>query len=231
MTNRLIAETASTAPEIPAGPEEPPTASTSAQSEAPGTKAGVVLAGLVLWAALTTTALAGTAPVEPYLRRRDDIWTESSTAEIERDPDLLNQMKTIFDQGASEFFQDGVDSHFSRSLLAILSRYGNAAFRAIADLVFSGAANPDVVSEALRWLGDFKDPATLPTRWAILLRTLRDSSPRVRDGAIIGFAALDDPRARSILLEAERAETIPELRRLIQQVLEQLNATDAAATP
>jgi len=122
-------------------------------------------------------------------------------------------------------------SHFSGSLFAVIAQRGRAAFRAIAEYLFSGSGNADVVSEALRWLADFDDPATLPQRWAILQRTLQDSSPRVRDGAILGFAALDDPRARSLLLQTQEVEPVPELRRLIKQVVDQLNATHAAPPP
>jgi HEAT repeat protein len=166
-----------------------------------------------------------------YVRRRDEIAAESSTADVERDPELLKQVEEVFKQGASEFFQDGMFSHFSRSLLSLLAQNGRAAFRAIAEYVFSGSGNADVISEALRWLADFDDPATLPQRWAILQRTLQDRSPRVRDGAILGFAALDDPRARPLLLQTQELEPIPELQRLIQQVVDQLNATHAAPPP
>jgi hypothetical protein len=189
----------------------------------------MLLAGLVLWAALTTTSPTGTAPIESYFRRSDEIAAESSTADVERDPELVREVEKLFERGASEFFQDGMYSNFSRSLLTILTQHGRAAFRAITEYVFSGSGNADVVSEALRWLADFDDPATLPQRWAILQRTLRDRSPRIRDGAILGFASLDDPRARSLLLETQESEPIPELRRLIGQVIDQLNATDAPA--
>jgi hypothetical protein len=225
MTRHLISETSSTEE---ARPKRDVLAATSTELGSLEARPGMVLAGLVLWAALTTAGPTGTAPMGTYLRRRDEIAAESSTADIERDPELLKQVEEVFKQGVSEFFQDGMFSHFSRSLLAVLAQHGRAAFRAIAEYVFSGSGNADVVSEALRWLADFDDPATLPQRWAILQRTLQDRSPRVRDGAILGFAALDDPRARSLLLKTQESEPIPELRRLIQQVVDQLNATNAA---
>jgi hypothetical protein len=103
-----------------------------------------------------------------------------------------------------------------------MEEHGQDAFRAIAQYVFSGSAKPDVVSEALRWLADFNDPSTLSQRWAILQRTLNNPSPQVRDGAILGFAALDDPAARPLLLNARNWEQIAELRALIDQVVAQL---------
>jgi hypothetical protein len=228
MTLHRISETSSTSDESQQKRDVP----TSASSEGGlNPSPGMLLAGLVLWAALTTAGAAGTAPIAPYFRRRDEIAAESSTAEVERDPELAKQIEKVFEQGASEFFQDGMHSNFSRSLVAILMQHGRGAFRAISDYVFSGAGNADVISEALRWLADFDDPVTLPQRWAILQHTLKAHSPRVRDGAILGFAALNDPSTRSLLLETKASEPVPELRRLIQQVIDQLNAKHAATPP
>lgn len=231
MTRHLVQETSSTSEKSEQKIEATVDTSTLQERSALDSRPGMLLAGLVLWAALTTAGPTGTAPIGTYLRRRDEIVAESSTADVKRDQELLKQVETIFEQGASEFFQDGMYSHFSRSLIVILTQYGRAAFQAITEYVFSGSGNTDVISEALRWLADFDDPATLPQRWAILQRTLKDHSPLVRDGAILGFAALDDPRARPLLLEIQKSEPIPELRRLIQQVVEQLNATNAATAP
>ena len=187
------------------------------------TRPGLFVAGIVLSAALTAGGSLGAVSVADYARRRrDDVAAESSTAAVEIDPALLKDVRELFEQGASEFFRDGVHSNFSRTLLRTLAQHGQAAFRAIADYVFSGDAKPDVVSESLRWLADFNDASALPQRWSILQRTLRDRSPRVRDGAILGFAALDDPRARPLLLEARNLEQIGELRSLIDQVVAQL---------
>lgn len=227
----LIRETASTTSEEQRKQLDITASASTAPEPNVSPRAVRLFAGLVLVTMLTTASVAGTAPVEAYFRRRDELFAESSTADVKPDREVLRQVDEIFRQGATEFFQDGMYSTFSRSLLALLREYGPAAFRAIAEYVFSGNANPDVVSEALRWLADFNDPATLSQRWAILEHTLRDESPRIRDGAILGFAALDDPRARSLLFESLKSEPIPELRRLIGQVIDQLNATDAAATP
>lgn len=230
MKSQLITETVSTS-EDSQKKISPAADSSTAPERAPARGPGVLLAGLILWAALSTAASAGTLPPELYLRRREDVSAESSTSETECDPELAKQVETVFRQGAAEFFQDGMYSQFSRSLLAILNRHGRSALRAIAEYVFSGTGNPEVISEALRWVADLADPATLPQRWAILQRTLQDSSPRIRDGAILGFAALDDPRARALLLDSQRSEQIPELRSLIDHVIQQLNATNAAAAP
>ncbi len=182
---------------------------------------GLFIAGIVLSAALSSGGQTGNSISLPP-RRNDDVICESSTSAVEVGPVLLEEVRELFEQGGSEFFHDGMHSKFSQRLVRTLSQHGLNAFRAISQYLFSGNAKPDVVSEALRWLADFNDASSTALRWAILRRTLSDRSPRVRDGAILGFAALDDSRARSVLLEARNLEQISELRTLIDQVVAQL---------
>jgi hypothetical protein len=158
-------------------------------------------------------------------RRRDDTLADSSTASVDIDPALLKEVTELFEQGAPEFFHDGMESRFSRGLLALIRRDGRRAMRAIREYLFSGDAKPSVTSEALRWIAGYRDPSTFFDRWAILQRMLKDRSPAVRDGAILGFATLDDPRARQLLVEARSVEAISELGQLIDQVLIQLERT------
>ena len=225
MTVERFKETASTSlEEVP--PQTDGRASTGLPSDVVGvrlSRPGLFLAGIVLSAAMSTSGQPGAFSVADLSRRRrDDVTAESSTAGVEVDPRLFEEIRELFEQGGSEFFTDGMHGTFSRTLLKTLAQHGQAAFRAIADYLFSGNAKPDVVSETLRWLADFNDASTLTQRWAILQRTLKDRSPRVRDGAILGFAALDDSRARPLLLEARNLEQIAELRALIDQVVAQL---------
>src|SRR5213082_2105904 len=114
MTRHLISETSSTAE---SKPKNEATVATNTEPGPLDTRSGMLLAGLVLWAALTTAGPTGTAPMSINFRRRDEIAAESSTADVERDPELLKQVEGVFNQGASEFFQDGMFSHFSQSLL------------------------------------------------------------------------------------------------------------------
>jgi len=185
-------------------------------------KPGQFLAKVVLISALSGSGAFGFTPT--FVRRREDgqLIAEASTAETECDPRLLRQIRDLFDQGASEFFQDGIQSHFSRSLLTLLAIHGREAVRAIAKYVSGGRARADVLSEALRHVGDFPDAASAGDRWALLRSALKHRSSRVRDGAILGFAAMDDPEARDVLTEARNVEQVAELRRLIDVVIAQL---------
>ena len=179
------------------------------------------LAAIVLGAAMAT----GPVPspfTHPYSRRRDELPAESSTLAPAIDPVLLQNVKDLFEKGAAEFFHDGMDSNFSRSLLSLLGSRGADALSAIAEYLSWNEGNPEVVSEALRWMAEFGGPDTLPKRWSILRRGLKSRSPVVRDGAILGFATLDDPRAHSLLLEARESEQIRELQLLIDRVAARL---------
>jgi len=232
--HQIVEETAATDREINSATDQGQAAATAKQRDSrslAGTRPGLLMAGFVVAAALTTTSPNRPFPDVYTGTRRHDTLSESETAGTECDPELVREVRELFEQGASEFFEDGMRSSFSRSLLWFLSRHGRMGFRAIAEYLGADSSNPDVVSEALRWMGDLKDSSTLLETWAVLRRSLKSSSPRVRDGAILGFAALDDPRARPLLLDTRNAEPIGELRRLIDIVIDQLDATANAPTP
>lgn len=158
----------------------------------------------------------------PYVRRRDNLPAESSTRAVETDPVLLQEVQDLFEQGAMEVFYDGMESNFSRKLLILLGSRGLDALTAIADYLYLDQGNPEVVSEALRRVADFGGPETLSKRWSILRYGLKNRAPAVRDGAILGFASLDDPSAQAVLLNAGNSEQIRELKQLIEQVVARL---------
>ncbi len=198
------------------------TAETSATSNS---LAGRTIARQLLVALVLSGISASSQPIALPSRRRGEIAISAESSPESLDPALAEKMRRIFETGASEFFQDGMDSNFAQELMLSVMEYGNAAINAIAEYLFSSAANSDVGSEALRRLADVEDRRVLASRWALLQRSLRHRSSRVRDGAILGFASLDDHRALELLKIAEMEEPVPELRHLIQRVIEQLGTT------
>ena len=228
MTVELLAETAATGGSVVLSTTE---LSATALKDDPFGKGSkrtqLLLAGFVLSVAITGGSVFAAQSTPVGRHRREDA-SESGTALTEVDPALVCHVREIFEQGADEFFEDGMESRFSRALVAFVTQNGRESFRALANYLFSNVVNPDVTSEALRWLGDLGDATTLPLRWSILARTLRHPSPRVRDGAVLGFAAIDDARARPLLEEARETEQVAELRRLMNQVLDQVTHAAAA---
>jgi hypothetical protein len=221
-------QTVSTAPpQLPTALEQAtPKAETSATSSPPD---ALTVARHLVFAAVLSALSASPQPIALPSWRRCGIVTSAESALTSVDQALAEEMRLILARGASEFFEDGMESNFARELLNSVMEYGNAAIDAISEYLSSAAANSDVGSETLRRLAEVEDRRILASRWALLQRSLRNRSSRIRDGAILGFAALDDRRALELLRSAEREETVPELRRLIQKVIEQLGATDVKA--
>ena len=229
MTFALVEDSAATTQDSSSWAPPEVGADTAPDERALGSRLSI--AGMILAAALSSfTPGVMIQLANSTRRRRDPMGVGSDTTAVDSDQELYREVVELFEQvAASEVFHDGVHSTFSRALLALVAREGRAGLQAIAEFIFSRRANYDVVSEALRWLADVRNPDTLPQLWAILQRTLRSRSPRIRDGAILGFSALDDPQAQQLLTEARAVEQIAELRQLIDAVLEQLKSSTYAS--
>ncbi|MGB0383434.1 MAG: HEAT repeat domain-containing protein [Ardenticatenaceae bacterium] len=135
---------------------------------------------------------------------------------------LSKRIRALFAAAKEEVFEDGYESQFSRQLISLVERYGEQAIEPIIRLIVNEQVNPEVAAEALRWLGEIEEPLSRSSRRWLLERTLYSSSSRVRDGAILGLASLDDPHAIPYLRQAIEQESCPELREDMEQVLEQL---------
>jgi hypothetical protein len=208
--------------------QETPASSTDARTDSPYVRIArseALFASLLLSSAL---AVAPAAAVTMRSHRRDEL-LESSTAPADIDIDLKRETASLFDRGAGVVFEDAVLTEFSRSLIEFVAREGPAAFGAITWYVASHRRSAQAVAEALRWIADVGGNDTLRERWALLRQCLEDASPVIRDSAILGFAAIDDPRAKDVLRKVRHFEPIDELRRLIADVIAQLDRTENAS--
>lgn len=141
-------------------------------------------------------------------------------------PALLEQFQNLFVDAREERFEDGMESRFSTNLLALLSQYGTPAFVALGNLIISNNVNIEAAAEACRWIGRIENPKTHSTRRAMLEGVLQGTRyARIRDGAALGLASLDDPISIPVLQKAIEKETVPELRHDLQEVLNQLIET------
>lgn len=135
---------------------------------------------------------------------------------------LDRKVERIFRAAEDLHFEDGMDSPFSRDLVTLVTSQGRSAYELLTYWIVLEKASPEVATEALRWLGAMEDEPSYHFRRWLLERSLRLSSPTVRDGAGLGLAAMDDPHAIPHLREAIAPETCQELRELLEQVLTQL---------
>lgn len=139
---------------------------------------------------------------------------------------LKNKVNVIFATAKEEIFEDGMESEFSRNLSRFIVSFGHPAMEAIINLLLSNRANTEVTSEAFRILGRLRHKITYRDRLWLLERGLYNQSARVRDGAALGFAFLNDPLAIAPLQSAIERELIPELRKDMEHILTQLEGKE-----
>ncbi len=163
---------------------------------------------------LTFTAVT---PVEPV----QALQTAGATAPL-RDTVAEAKFRSVFEQGAEEKFEDGMESEFSRELESLVKAYGAASKPILARLLEDASISPAVWAEALRCLGRLDDPASREARLWVLEKGLTSPFLIIRDGAALGLASMDDPSAIPYLQLAVDSERVPELRTDMEQVLSQL---------
>lgn len=149
----------------------------------------------------------------------------SSTAPEDRHEGFDQRIRTLFKTAKEESFEDGMESQFSKALMDLVKKYGNAAVGVISQLIIDEMVHDEVASEALRWLGRINHPLSYRARLQLLERSLSCSSARVRDGAALGLASLDDPHAMTYLKQAIERERHAALKDDMKQVLTQLEGT------
>jgi len=146
----------------------------------------------------------------------------SSTVYDESPVPVHEYVEAAFGVAVEETFENGRESEFSERLTWLVRKYGVSALDTIARLMTSEQVNVEVTAEALKSLGEMHHPESYSRRLQLLVRSLRSSSPWVRDGATLGLAWLDDPTTIPYLGRAAEQEPIEELRQNMEAVLEQL---------
>lgn len=151
----------------------------------------------------------------------------NSTKEPRRDEELERSIISLFMMSGDEEFESGMISDFSRDLCLIIDNHGKAAMEIITYLFLYKEVNPEVLCEALRWLGRIDQLDSHSYRLWLLEKSLESTSIFVRDGAILGIASLDDPCAIPAVHKAIEKENCEELRENMQVVLQQLEETQS----
>ncbi len=164
--------------------------------------------------------LSFTGPAKGTLER-----SESSTTFVGFTVEIEQKLKLLFQTGKEYVFEDGIDSQFSNELVRMIEMHDNSAVFSLARLIVSENVNKEVASEALRWLGRIQEPASYTNRLLLLERCLFSSSAKIRDGAILGLASMNNSNALTHIKEASKRETIPELRANMEQVISQLEGS------
>ena len=141
--------------------------------------------------------------------------------ELNQEGILFHMLNKLFRDSRDETFEDGMDSTFSDSLNRIVLYWGKPAIQALGRVVRMNT-DGEVVEEALRQIGRMKDIKTHYYRLALLKLELASPDPRIRDAALIGIEAMDDPAAVPNLQIALSREKYEPLRQNIKAVIDQL---------
>jgi hypothetical protein len=133
--------------------------------------------------------------------------------------ETMTAVQTAFAGADPEMFEEGYENDFSRQIVALVNQCGTQAVSAIQQCVAAPDVNPDVVAEALRWLGHIEDAATSDARRLVLESCLSHPSTSVRYAAILGLGYLEDRRSLPALRRAVDGEKsralVSDLRHLI----------------
>ncbi len=167
---------------------------------------------------------ASTQPIKTLRPSHEQKPIGASTEFYEPSEALYSKIETVFWTAKGEFFEDGMESTFSHQLNSSIKRYGNDALEVITCLLVYDRVEPEVASEALRWLGRIDHAESYEYRRWLLERSLSLPSTRVRDGAILGLASMDDKHAIPYLKFAIEKERCSELKADMKSVLEQLES-------
>ena len=159
------------------------------------------------------------------LEQQTTDWTKSSTVNATKPEALTEELKRIFFAAREEVFEDGMDSVFSRRLVMFMKRYSRLGIDVLSELLILEHVNAEVAGEALRHVGYFEHSETHIPRRRLLEHCLFGSSAKIRDGAILGIAAMDDPKSIPFVEQAVERERISGLKEDIMDVLDQLHET------
>ena len=144
------------------------------------------------------------------------------TVEVKRPIIIDDLIEKIYKEAIDEIFEDGVKSIFVQKLMNAVELFNEYAIEYLRIIFSNNQLNPELVAETLRWLGDINQQSTYGARFRLLIKCLLNSSPRIRDGAMLGLAYLNDPSAIPYLHKAAENEKILELKDDIYKVIDVL---------
>jgi len=142
---------------------------------------------------------------------------------------IEREIGALFRAAKEEFFEDSIESDFSKKLGLLIRKYADIAVAVLVPVILTEQVNEEIAHEALRILGRLEHPQTHLDRRALLERSLYCLSPWIRDGAALGLATLKDPHAIRYLKQAIDRERIEELRKDVETILAELESIVSVA--
>ena len=152
----------------------------------------------------------------------------SSTADtqnrnrVEQNAAAELELQLVAASAVAEHFEDGVENSVSRAIETAVFAYGSSAVEALGKLHAAGAFAPEVLGEALLWLGRLRHPDSRRSRFWFLTYALRDLDPSIKSSAALGLASLQNADAAPYLQREAEATDIPMLRTRLRKLAEEL---------
>ena len=137
-----------------------------------------------------------------------------------------NEVDRLFSLAMYIDLEPGMENDFSRGLEKLIARHGDPALSEIQSFILEERTKSSIAMEALQYIGRMDSNSWKTERRKLLEQCLLNSrSAWVRDGAGLGLASLDDPRSIGAVKTAIAKESSNSLRKDLESVLEQLEAT------
>jgi hypothetical protein len=150
--------------------------------------------------------------------------SDDSYTFVAEDP-LYLKISAIFWNAKKELFEDGMENLFLTELGLLIKEHKSKAIEHITRIILHEKSTPEISGESLRLLGRIEDEESYEfRRWLLEQSLLNLSSLRVKDGAILGLASMDDKRTIPKLISAINKEKNIELKKDMELVLKQLES-------
>lgn len=158
----------------------------------------------------------------PITNKFAEGFQSSTILALDQENLLRNKIESLFTSYSQEDFEDGMENEFVDELRAYIFRYGTKSVDVIANIIARNIAKPQIVFEALRWLGHIAHQESYQVRLFLLEKSLLNPSRWVRDGAALGLAAFRDDHSIPFLRDAITREPIHDLREDMEDVLNRI---------
>lgn len=149
---------------------------------------------------------------------------ESSTLPIKIDEELSTTFKSTLQMLEENIMINAEDSEVFFEFNTLFMKYGDDAIYLLQDLITRNEINSIFAGKLLKHIGSIANnfPINLFTFTWMLENFLNSKKIAIRNSAVLGLSYVNNPKTIPAIKKALEVEPIPEIKRNINQVLDQL---------